>query len=256
MDYDFSTLNEDELSKLPVYKVPPSYTVDTHMGNGCAFDPPGYPTYFTQSVYTRFGNTPNRGATLLLRGHAVDVAEWKEGDTWELRTARQDRLMRRLYVPLPYEHPRVEAWERDLYTHLAHCYTDTEGVFEPEYGRPALVIYPTPYYKLRRFHDDPRFSDEWRTKERAAIEQANREIEAKHAAVAKPEKHAAVRRIRQMYPDAPIRMDWIAEPPARWGNWYERYAERPTPQNCPGDRSVRLPHIDGRWCQFCGYTNR
>lgn len=243
---DYSTIDREALAKLPTAKLAPTYRLQDQPGNGCYLDPPGYPTYYTRSVYTQYGNNPARGATMLLLGHVVQRAASYDHEA-------QQGLMRRLYLPLPYDHPRVDAWERSLYAHFGHCYRDTLGLFPQEYGRPAIVIYPVPGYKLKAFRDDPRFSDEWRAKERAAIAQANAEIEAQHQAVCVPANHMAVIQVREIYPEAPIRHDWITNPPERIGNWWERLGQRPTPEQCPGDRSVRFPHRADGWCQFCGY---
>ena len=41
---DLSTLDLDEVRKLPVYKLPPTYRLGSY-GQGCAGDAPGFPTY-------------------------------------------------------------------------------------------------------------------------------------------------------------------------------------------------------------------
>lgn len=241
-----NTINREKWNALPVFKKAPSYRLQDSPGNGCFLEPPGHPSYFTRSVYTQHGNNPSKGPQMELFGRAVETAEM----AFDARHA----LLESLFEPLPYEHPRVQAWERAVYAHLAHCYADTQNVEPMEYGPPATLIFPVPYYKLKTFVDDPRFSDEWRTKERAAVEQANADLQARYAAACTPEHHEAVSTIRKHYPNAPIRQDYIDNPPAKLGNWYERLEERPAPESCPGDRSVRLAHNNEGWCQFCGYT--
>jgi hypothetical protein len=51
--FDYSAINLTELQKLKTYNLPNSYRLQENYGNGCYMDPPGYPTYFTQSVYTQ-----------------------------------------------------------------------------------------------------------------------------------------------------------------------------------------------------------
>lgn len=242
-DSDYSTIDREKLAKRASYSPSRTYSVDTREGNGCFMDPPGYPSYFTQCVLNSSGNDPDSGPTMLLLGHVVQRAE----DPFEDSLA----VLRSLYVPLPYEHPRVETWERQVYGHLSHCYRTDDPRFAGE--ERGIVIYPVPSYKLRHFMDDPRFSQEWRDAERAAVDEANVAIRATYSAVAQPENHAAVLRVRGWYPEAPIRHEWIAAPPKGAGNWYERLAERPTPETCPGDRRVSLVHPAQGWCQFCGY---
>lgn len=185
MATDYSTIDRDKLAKLPTYALPASYHLGDE-GNGCYLEPPGHPSYFTRSVYTGHGDYPSKGPIMLLLGHVVRKAD----DTTDVPPLAD------LYVPLPYEHPRVEAWERTLYRHLRHCYPTEDPRFagSPEY---CTIFYPVPSYKLESFRDDPRFSEEWRTAERERVAQANAETEAVYAAIAKPENHAAVLSVRK-----------------------------------------------------------
>ena len=99
---DFSTLNVAKLKKLDQYKLPPSYQLQDGSGNGCAGDPPGYPTYFTRNVYTKFGNDPPHGRPSMVitfeRVHYVVG----NGDY-----DAQSALLHRLWSPLPIDHPRT-----------------------------------------------------------------------------------------------------------------------------------------------------
>jgi hypothetical protein len=121
-----------------------------------------------------------------------------------------DTRLRALWQPLPIEHAGVQVWIRHVYQHMAHCYRD-EGALE--YGRPATLIFPVPDYKLRRFVDDVRFSNEWRALEHQKIDQENREIRERAAAIAIPANHQAVRWIQKFYPAHDPRVDLIEEPP-------------------------------------------
>ena len=259
--HDLSTLNVAALAKLPVLgELPMGYHLQRDPGNGCYLDPPGYPSYFTRSVYTPDGANPGRGPTMVIasptgqRVVATADTEWLKGDTWDAVHARHKAQLRSLYAPLPFDHARVQAWVAAVHHHLQHCYADDAGVAEPpEYGRPGMVVFPVPSYKLRSFTDDARFSDDWRAKEQAAIEQYNADKRAAYTKVAVLDNHLAVRRIRAFYPDYnPGPGDVIAaEESPRPGDWWERCATRPTPAECePGGHLKE--HRSAGWCQFCG----
>ena len=126
---DMSTIDQQRLEELPLYKPPPSYRLGS-MGNGCAGDPPGYPSYFTRCVLS---------------------------------------------------------------------------------NQPAGTG-------------------------------------AGRAAIATPENHSAVVRIRGFYPD-------FSNPPELFqADWWEREAEAPTPENCPGHSGT--PHGKFDNCRYCGGTEQ
>ena len=84
------------------------------------------------------------------------------------------------------------------------------------------------------------------------MDQANREIQEAATVWAIPENHAAVVTIRRYYPDYEPELDLIANPPAHPGDWWERLAEKPTPETCPGKYGQKHP-MGGTWCQMCGW---
>lgn len=225
-------------------------------GSGCAGDPPAFPTYF-YGIETGLSR-PSRD-----RG-SMSLTSAAEHDWISAETKRQAAdLIAQWYASgrLPEDHPRVQLWQKSQYQHFAHCYYRPT---EPdEYKRPnsrLLVIYPVPSYELSTFRDDPRFSDEWRTLERAAIEQKNREIIEATALVATPDNHAAVVLIRRFYPEHVARLDWIADPPKMWQqDWWETCEQRPqTDEECRSTcrHGIRTDHtaVDaGSWCRWCGY---
>ena len=237
--YDYSTIDTDRLARLPLYKKPPTYDLQRDPGNGCYLDPPGYPTYFTRSVYTQHGNSPARGPQLILLGRVVDPG------TGGFDLA--DRL-KKLYKPLPIDHPRVVAWITALYRYFHNCYRNPCAGGENE-----MLIYPVPYHRLRSFVDDPRFSDNWREVEKISIALANRKLEAAAQPVAIPENHMAVIRIREFYPDyEPDFYQISANSTPLPGDWWERLAENPGPDHCPGLHGRKHP-ASGNWCQMCGW---
>jgi hypothetical protein len=257
--YDLSTLNLPAVRKLPVYELPPGYHLQTDPGNGCFLDPPGFPTYFTRSLYNKRGDSPERGPqqVITLDGtHYVtqSATDW-HGGSWEDSRQRYDDRMMRLWIALPVEHVRVQAWMVAVHHHLRHCYIDDAQTAEPfEYGRPATVIFPVPNYKLRAFRDDPRFSEEWRTSERAAIDAHNASVRERYAQVATVDNHSAVRLIRRFY--AGYQPDFErAEAAPRPGDWWERHASRPAASACvpPGWFGAHRPT---GWCQFCGHDSK
>src|SRR4051812_49187147 len=119
---DFSTLNLDRLKKLPRYSLPPTYQLQQGSGNGCSGDPPGYPTYFTRSVYTRHGNHPRNGPYMVIVFEGVNY----------VIPTQEEKLVRNLWLPLSLDHPRTRLWISGTYRHHNHCYGD--------------VIYPVPYW--------------------------------------------------------------------------------------------------------------
>ena len=251
---DTSTIDLGKLRTKPIYTLPPIYHLQSDPGNGCAGDPPGYPTYFTRSVYNAAGNTPrNAPQYVILDGGTVRVVISKDApyDNWQ-------NTLRALWKPLPEDHPRTQAWTQATYAHHAHCYRDVDGlVAKPEYGRPGTLIYPITgfwetSYGLRKFKDDLRFSDEWRATKQESIRLNNERILDLIDVVAKPENHSAVAVIRQYYPSHAPRLDYIEKAPENPGNWWETSAKPPTPETCPGQYSNAHP-VNGSWCQWCGW---
>ncbi len=272
---DRSTLNMEALKKLPVF-VPGFYKPSRTMGQGCAGDPPGFPTYFLQPIYSPSGNNPQHGPESVIMDdegnyRVIETADWNKGETWDTRIEKFKALMRSLYKPLPFEHPRVAAWVSSNFTHMKHCYADDAGLVTDK-NDSKMFIYPVPSYKLRHFHDDPR------TKERAAVEQANADIEKAASALAIFDNHKAVRHTRSTYPDVGPetivliqrhvtvdgtmvlngRKATLAElvtSPEKFhtGDWKDANERMPTPTECNEVESRWRPgpHCTG-WCQMCG----
>jgi hypothetical protein len=251
----WETINLKLLRRLPVYVLPPSYQLQQDSGNGCAGDPPGYPTYFTKCVYTQYGNKPPFSCSMVIR-HNDRLYEIERGwschkhVSYDDYRATADALMRRLWLPLPLEHPRTQAWIADKFRHLRHCYLNPALSGRERWNK--LVIYPVPDYELNTFIDDACFSDKWRAKERAAIIQANADIVAAAYKIATHDNHAAVVSIREYYPEFQPTQDQIDGKVETIGLWWETMAKRPTPDKCPGQYGTPHP-VNGTWCQFCGY---
>lgn len=163
------------------------------------------------------------------------------------------RLMRELWVPLPADHERVRLWIRATYRHLRHCYRDDQRLATDERDN-GMLIFPVPYYKLRTFQDDPRFSDAWRDAERAAVAAYNANASDLAAKVAISDNHCAVRRIREFYPDHMPEMDLIITNGAgeHEGDWWETEVSRPSIAECHPRNGIGARDHAAQWCQWCG----
>lgn len=270
---DWSTINLDELLKLPVYDWEgKGYHLQEDSGNGCAGDPPGFPTYFTQSVYTTSGDSPSRGYSLVIvyRGSAygIEPANWERGDTWETVSAKREALMRRLWKPLPLSHPRTQAWIRDTFAHHKHCYQVPALRAQGKNWHDAMLIWPggclgnTPFGELKKLSWEVEYAqkhrdfDRWTDSHKAAfvaeIEQNNAHVKAACEVVAIPENHDGTIIVRRYYPEFQPTAELIAAEYHRPGNWWETLATNPGPDRCPGQYGHAHP-VNGSWCQFCGW---
>jgi hypothetical protein len=250
LEMDKSTLDLNALHKMSGYAKPPTYEIDRGMGSACFLDPPGYPSYFIQHIYTMHGNSPGRKgqATELIQGRVLMRAE----ESYEKREAK----LRKLWKPLPYNHPRVRAWIVAVYKHMKSCYrhpsyTDKSGKME------TLTMY-SEHFRMKTFHDDPRFSDEWRVKAQAEVEAWNTEMRSKWEAIAKPGNHMAYLSVREYYPEHEPDIELIENAPEySEGDWWEVYDHKPSPEECPGTarwgRSGRPHPVNNTWCQLCGW---
>lgn len=180
------------------YKLPPTYELGSQ-GNACFLEPPGHPRYFAQSIYTRHGNSPSRGPQYFYEGSGFEFLD--ELDKY--------------FKPLPYTHPRVQAWEVYTYAYFRHSYspdgqdrnvthdiTDHEDKQPPEHHLAYLLV-------------------------------------KKHYPEAKP-------RLDIIHDPSPWGMNGI-------GTWWERLETKPTPENCPGDSIGKHP-VNKSWCQVCGWV--
>lgn len=250
VEMDFSTINLEKLYSLPVHKKPPTYRYDECSGVACFMDPPGYPSYFVRHVWTQYGNFPGRGAVSVIIGPDGKAYIVQTRDT---ETSEYEALLRELWVPLPLDHERTRMWIREAYRYFYKSYVHHET--------GNTFIYPVPGYMLKVFNDDPRFSDEWRQKEKEAVERYNAEIQEYYRKLATPENHMAVRRIRKFYPDYQPEIDLIENPPSMLeGLWWETASRRPmTPEECDRTNRNRSNYALGRhpvnktWCQWCGW---
>lgn len=255
MKIDYSTINPAVIAKMKPYVKPPSYHVSDSMGSACAGDPPGYPSYFIRHIYTRSGNSPAKGCTSVIE-YNKRYYELEQADS---SYEALEKKLRRLWLPLPADHPRTIAWMADTYKHHQHCYINP--AITDKNNRDRMVIYPVGKWQLPVFRDDKRYSKAWRKAAQMEHYLATYETILAAVMVADPENHSAVQIIRRYYPDHKPNLAWIKTPPATSGNWWEFFSYRPTPENCPGEiawsksagYSTKHP-INGSWCQVCGWS--
>lgn len=249
---DYSTLNERVIKTLTPYVKPESCTISSHMGSACAGDPPGYPSYFVRSVYTRFGNSPSKGTSAVIEYNGKLYAlpdYWAGSKSWDDYSAKRDRLYKRLYKALPEDHPRVVAWINATYAHLKHCYYDASA----ETQQDQTLIFPVPYYKLRTPRVDfTRWSVEYIMQYCKEIAVYNRMVIDHAMEVATRDNHKAVRAVRESYPDH-MPTNQLIYNPMRVGTWYKYESEQPTPETCKGNDFLGKPPCNKTWCQVCGW---
>lgn len=243
---DYSTINMHRLKMRPIYKLPPTYHISTSMGAGCYGDAPGYPSYFLQSVYTQYGNTPPNAPDYVIRDDAgnyrrIDIKyAYKDGKHSDNRKAILDRL----FVPLPLSHLRVRLWIKHTYQHMARCYGDplngdkqrhvSDLVTWPpsRFHMPLRPVQHMKDYAGRTFHmTDSEYADVlagyraevsalWRDAYRVCVDVNN---------------HLAVLAIREFYPKHQAIFRYIWNPPQlSQADWWERYAHLPAGDECPG----------------------
>jgi hypothetical protein len=269
---DWSTINLAQLRRLPVYTLPPTYQLQRDCGNGCAGDPPGFPTYFTRAVYTQHGNHPPRGYSYVITGpetggcRGIDPARWS--GNYEDHRAKHDALMLRLWNKLPLDHPRTVAWIHSTFSHHRHCYHVPGKEALSFHDDDRMLIWPggtlgkTPFGELK----SEKFDVEWAQKHEAfdkwtpeaqqqfreLIRTNNARITRECEAVAKPENATATGIIRRYYPEFQPTAELFSDELKSPSNWWETLAECPAPENCPGQYSMAHP-TGTTWCQFCGW---
>lgn len=218
------------------YELPKSYHLGSE-GCGCAGEPPCYPLYFVKPIFTQYGNNPSyKQPQYYLDGNGYNNLD----EVSKLYGTKK-------YPKLSLDHPRTRAWILDKYRHHQHCYYNPNRV-----NNHDIIVYPVPSYKLKKFYDDERFSDEWREREKTSIEQYNNEIIRQAKEICIPENHSAVVLIRKYYPEYQPELDLIENPPKVIETWWARHEEKPTPETCKGEPWKSHP-VNGNWCQVCGW---
>lgn len=273
----WDTVNTAELAQLDRWKCPPHLHLSSHAGSGCAFDPPGYPTYFLRQVYTEEGNNPTSGPQQVIAhpvlGLRVVLDSWRGVTTWEQSYSNSCRLMLRLWARLPLGHVRTRGWLRMVFVHWKHCYREPKhqrgfGVWpEPEWSK-TLLIWPggtfghTPYGEIRKvgleielaqkYGKYDSFEEKAKAKFVADIQEENARVTRVCEAVATLDNRSAVTYVRQWYPEFTPEPWLLAEDLRHGGQWWERRSKPPPHNNCPGFGDSRHP-ANTTWCQVCGW---
>ncbi len=268
---DWSTIDLDVLNKLPHVELTHGDHLQRDSGNGCAGNPPGFPTYFTRSVYSASGNDPHGKWSQVIvppgdvpRG--VTPKDWR--GSWDDHRAAQDKLFRKLWKALPLDHPRTVAWINATFKHHNHCYQVPELRAQGKNWSDAMMIWPrgclgkTPFGDLQ----DEKFAveyarktqafDRWRDDEQAKfisdIRESNARISRLCAEIATPDNHDGTILVRHYFPEFVPTPELIAGDCKHPGNWWEVMSARPTPDRCPGQYDNDHP-VNGSWCQMCGW---
>jgi len=235
--------------------VPPGYSLSEGMGSGCFLDPPGYPSYFLRYLYTPRGNNPRWGPQVYI----LDP----EGTPRIIKNPSV--LYRRLYLPLPENHPRMRLWLAAVYTHMARGYINPTGKFAPSHGK--IMFWGLEPFSPKHFQDDPRFSDDYRSMESQAVTQFNQKLSQEWDRIALPENHAAVQHVRQYFPHHKPEVEWIEDPSTcpRGANWWEVFGSVPiNVDECSAQLHIqhgssypnRWSHpVNVTWCQQCGWRD-
>lgn len=117
-DADYNGTDLEALRGLPVnVRVYSSFK-----GMGCAFDPPGYPSYHLSSYDQR--SHPYACIYYI-------TYPYPDGQNYELgRNEYPNEILKRLWKPYPLDNPRVRSWIMDVYRHWQHCWDrfDVGGV--------------------------------------------------------------------------------------------------------------------------------
>lgn len=126
---DWSTINIEQLYKLPVYTLPPTYRLSDGVGSGCFMDPPGFPTYFLKHVYDRHGNQPDGTPDNVIKfGDRLFVVandtDWEIDHTWETVNAVRAARLKDLWRPLNIDHARTWAWMSEVKGYFKNCFVD------------------------------------------------------------------------------------------------------------------------------------
>jgi hypothetical protein len=207
-------------------------------------------------VYNYWGNTPKNAPDAVITyqdKHFIILKGWVDDKT------RQETY-RKLWKPLPLEHPRVQAWIADVYKYFGGCYVDprTENsthvssfMFSMLAGR-ALYEVATDVFgltvssELRDYLYPAKYDMPSDHPLYAELTQLRKEV--------KERTYRPTTYIQEFYPD----FKHTENPPAPTGHWYTLMAERPTPEECPGELgwgntpTSRHP-VNSSWCQVCGW---
>lgn len=257
---DYSTIDLARLKRYRTYTLPRAYKLQKDPGNGCILDPPGYPTYFTRNVYTQHGNNPWRGPQMVIthngRHHVVksikDRNQYSRVKSWDEEHAEFMERLRRLWLPLPIDHPRTQAWISYCCGYFRNCYTDPRCE-EPTH---AGNVHVGPFSAEGTIEIAPLLGLEVPI-ELMGLEYyetiyADAQLITIFAILSGQVENLIYRPwnyIRQWYPEYDPHTHGC-KPGYAKGDWWERWSHKPSPEECPGKPWARHGQYDH--CQFCG----
>lgn len=266
---DYSTLNLDYLQSLKVYIKPPTYHLQDGIGNMCFMDPPGYPTYFLKNVYNASGNTPANAPDYIIRYEGVNYivqGPWKNG-TYEERQAERQEVFKKLWKPLPLGHYRVQAWIAECHRYFRNCYVDPRK--SDDKRRNADQLKMSGWFAASLPSVAEALGIEVSPNLKSALESCRSDLDVKSLPIwiyreyrdLHDEVNARTYRpttyVQEFYPEYKHGDD---DGTIDRGNWWEVFAERPAPEECPGETltwgksSTNTKHpVNGGWCQVCGW---
>lgn len=211
--FDYSTINLERLRQLPRALVRGRLLQEiSHLGNGCFLDAPGYPTYFTRSVYTSRGDTPGTGPYMVIT----------DPDDPELHYDVDGVNLRDLWVPLPYpqDTPHFSEW----------IYGSSLEKLR-EYRLWKWIHFA--YIYCQHGYADPKNGEQWRHADKLIFRSGPA---TPGDLIFCPEHHAAVLAIQEFYPEHQPDLAWIENVPEseKQNDWWERYSD-PTLTVKPGE---------------------
>lgn len=269
---DWSTINTERLRRLPHAELTHGDRLQDDCGNGCAGDPPGFPSYFTRCVYSLSGNGPNGkwSYTISQDGilYGVELKEWQ--GSWDEHSQRRQALFLELWNRPALDHPRTVAWIQATYSYHRHCYHTTGWDGKDWHGKTHFLIWPggccgeTPFGRIEKLEFEVDYSkkhkafDKWRVEEQESFKlkilENNERIIRMCEAEATPDHHNATHIVRRYYPEFNPTPELIEAKFNHPGNWWETAASRPSPDQCPGQYKHAHP-VNGSWCQWCGWQD-
>jgi hypothetical protein len=228
---DFSTIDIEKLTSLPQWIPVNGTTIQKEPGNGCSGNPPGHPTYFTRNIYNFLGNNLQDQKMVIYYCDKYYIVGKK--------------VLHALWKPLPLDHERTKLWISCTYKHYKNCYNKFNG---------DIIIFPVPYYKLKKYNYDERWKEEFIKHHCKEIDEFNNNIIKENEKVAIPENHSAVRFIRKFYPEYQPDLELIKNPPENnIGLWWETIASQPLEKECAATQRWGFKHpFNKTWCQWCG----
>ncbi len=252
----YDTLNLTALKRLPVHRLPSSYYYSSGMGSGCAGDPPGYPSYFLNHVYTRNGNTPRRGAEAVIcyEGVAYIVfssSDWDGCQTWEQLCQKHEARLRRLWRPLPLEHPRTQAWINDTRRHHKNCY---QNLMVPGDWNQRLHVGEWTFAETTQMARHLGLLAEGELLDPPAPDSEMAQDYAELAYEVRARTADATLLVQSFYPE--YRHDEVTPIPVSPVTWWEALDRQPAPEECPGELRWGPGHahpLNKQWCQVCGW---